>query len=308
MYYFLFFILFIIAFLTGMAILRIGLFNISGEKLKIWLEKLTYSPLLGLLAGTGVTAVLQSSSAVMVITIGLIAANVLSFRQSIGIILGTNIGTTFTAEFIAVDLESYTFPIFLIGMAVLFLPNFFARSIGFIFIGISLIFSAMAGFENLAAPFSTLSLAGKALNYLNSHRIESLLAGVVVTAIIQSSTAATGIIMGFLSANILSIETGIAMMLGANIGTCATALIAAVGSGKEARLCAYAHVWLNVLGAMLFFPFIEMLSYAASQIAKQPDVQLAHASVIFNVLVSLLVLPFAEKFGSFIIRMHGKNG
>jgi phosphate:Na+ symporter len=128
-----------------------------------------------------------------------------------------------------------------------------------------------------------------------------------MTAIIQSSTAMTGIAMGFLTAGLLQLDAGIAIVLGANIGTCITAIIASIGGGKESRLAAFAHVWLNVFGVLLFIPLIPFLSEKAYLLASQRDVQLAHISVIFNVVTSIMVLPFATKFGEMILYIHGKR-
>lgn len=306
MLYLILFILLILLFIIGMTILRTGLFNSSAESLKHWLVKLTGTPVRGMLVGTIVTGILQSSSAVMVITIGLISARMLSFRQSIGIILGTNIGTTFTTEFITFDIDKLIVPMAIIGAILVLIHNTTTRSLGFIFLGLSFIFTAMNGFELLAGPLSNLPLVAHTIIELNNSHFFGVAAGIILTAIIQSSTATTGIAMGFLSSNVLGIDTGIAIMLGANIGTCITGYIASIGSGEESKLCAFAHIWLNILGVIVFFPFITLLSIFALALADKPDVQLAHVSVIFNCISSIIVLPFAYKFGDFIIRTHGK--
>lgn len=284
-----------------------GLFNASAQSLERWLIKLTDTPLRGLLVGTIVTGILQSSSAVMVITIGLLSARIMTFRQSIGIILGTNIGTTFTTEFITFDINSILVPMAVIGAVLLLIGNTKIRSLGVVLLGLSFVFTAMNGFEYLAGPVSNLSFMSESISHLKDSHFVSVLAGVGVTAIIQSSTATTGIVMGFLSTNVFGIETGIAIMLGANIGTCITGYIASIGSGEDSKLCAYAHIWLNLLGVIVFFPFISMLADFASTLAGKPEVQLAHISVVFNCISSVLVLPFAYKFGDFIIHVHGKK-
>lgn len=307
MLYLFLFILLILLFIIGMTILRTGLFNSSAESLKFWLVKLTGTPLRGMLVGTIVTGILQSSSAVMVITIGLISARMLSFRQSIGIILGTNIGTTFTTEFITFEINALIVPMVIIGAILILVSSHVARSIGMIFLGLSFIFTAMNGFELLAEPLSSLPFMDQTIINLNNSHLLGVVAGIILTAIIQSSTATTGIVMGFLSGNVLGIDTGISIMLGANIGTCITGYIASIGSGEESKLCAYAHIWLNIIGVIVFYPFITLLSDMALVLADKPEVQLAHISVIFNCISSILVLPFAYKFGGFIIRTHGKT-
>ena len=110
--------------------------------------------------------------------------------------------------------------------------------------------------------------------------------------------------MGFITGDQLSLSAGIALMLGSNIGTCVTGYIASIGAGKEAKLTAYAHIWLNILGVALFYPFFDYLLLAASSFTDEKHVQLAHASVIFNVICSLLVLPFVNLFSRFILLLH----
>lgn len=306
MQYIILFILCIGLFIFGMTIVRIGLFNLSADKLKFWLMKLTKTPLKGMLTGTAVTALLQSSSTVMVITIGLISAKILTFPQSIGIILGTNIGTTFKTELITFDLGAYLVPLALIGAFLFLLKNKNARSIGMLIFGISAVFTAMKGFEMLAGPLTDIPFIKHTLISLNQSIIIGILVGAGFTAIIQSSTAMTGITMGFLTAGLLNLDAGIAVMLGANIGTCITAFIASIGSGQESRLAAYAHIWLNVAGVLLYIPLIPLLTNIAPALAIGPDVQLAHISVIFNVSTSLLALPFANHFGRMILYLHKK--
>ncbi|MBU8916501.1 Na/Pi symporter [Bacillus sp. FJAT-29953] len=307
MLYILLFVLCILIFIFGMTIIRFGLFNLSANKLKSWLIKLTSTPLKGMLTGTFITALLQSSSAVMVITIGLISARIMTFPQSIGIILGTNIGTTFKTELITFDIDAVLVPFAIIGAILILFPNKKARSIGMLLFGIASVFTAMKGFERLAEPLTSMNVIHQFILSINDNILMSLLTGTIITAIIQSSTAMTGITMGFLTAGLLQLDAGIAIVLGANIGTCITAIIASIGGGKESKLAAYAHVWLNVFGVLLFIPLIPLLTENAPLLAARKDVQLAHISVIFNVVSSLLVLPFATKFGEMILFLHDRR-
>lgn len=300
------FILCIGIFIFGMNIIRIGLFHLSAAKLKTWLIKLTSSPFKGMLTGIFMTALLQSSTAVMVIMIGLISAKIMTFPQSIGIILGTNIGTTFKTEIITFNIERAIVPLAVIGTLLILIKNKKARSIGMLLFGIAAVFTAMNGFERLAGPLTSLSFVHLGLLSLNDSLALSLLLGAGLTVIIQSSTAMTGISMGFLTAGLLRLDAAIAIVLGANIGTCITAVIAALGAGQEAKLAAYTHVWLNVFGVLLFIPLIPQLTVLAPYLAGAKDVQLAHISVIFNVVTSLLILPFANRFGEMILFIHKK--
>src|SRR3954465_3494481 len=306
MLYILLFVLSILLFIFGMTIIRFGLFNLSANKLKIWLIKLTSTPLKGMLTGTFITALLQSSSAVMVITIGLISARIMTFPQSIGIILGTNIGTTFKTELITFDIDGILVPLAISGALLILFKNKKARSIGMLLFGIASVFTSMKGFELLAQPLTGMPFINKFILSMNDNIALSLITGTVITSIIQSSTAMTGIAMGFLTAGLLQLDAGIAIVLGANIGTCITALIASIGGGKESRLAAFAHVWLNVFGVLVFIPLIPLLTENAVLLASRADIQLAHISVIFNVATSLIVLPFATQFGKMILYLHDR--
>lgn len=300
------FFLLIGLFIYGMTLLRSGLYNLSADSLKSWLSVLTNSPWKGLIIGTFITAILQSSSAVMIITIGMVSAKMLTFPQSIGIILGTNIGTTFTTELITFNIESYIIPLAVAGSILVFIKWKNLQSAGFALLGISAVFAAMRGFEYLAGSLKNNDMVNSLLLALDGSHLYAVAAGIVITAIIQSSTATTGIIMGFLTAGAMELDTAIAIMLGSNIGTCVDAYLASIGSGREAKLSAYAHIWLNVIGVAAFYPFINTLALLGQNAAGHADVQLAHISVLFNVVSSLLVLPFANQFGRFIIKLHDR--
>ncbi|MCU9613926.1 Na/Pi symporter [Caldibacillus lycopersici] len=299
------FIIYIVLFIAGMTVMRTGLVNVAGEKMKDWLLKFTSTPLKGMLFGIFITMILQSSSAVMIITIGLIAARLLTFSQSIGIILGTNIGTTATIEFLAYGPDQFILPLIIIGSVFIVFPYKKIRSTGLFFYGLGAIFLAMLGFEKLAQPLSDNPYLGPIFLQMNESMSIAVLFGCILTAIIQSSTAMTGITMGFMEGHILTLPAAIAIMLGANIGTCVDTYVASIGGGKEAKLSAYAHIWLNIIGVVLFLPFIQPFAHLIQQLASLPDQQIAHASVLFNVVVSLLILPFAKQFARFIEKIHG---
>jgi phosphate:Na+ symporter len=299
------FILLIGVFIFGMTLLRSGLAAISGESFKIRLTQITDAPWKGLLVGILITCILQSSSAVMVITLGIISTGMLSFTQSIGIILGTNIGTTITTELITFDIQAFLIPIMVSSIVCLLVRKRKIQNIGLILLGISFVFTAMGGFEHLAGPLRELTFMDQLLLSLNDSYLYSVLAGIILTGIIQSSTATTGIIMGFLTSGAMDVDTGVAIILGSNIGTCVDVLLASIGGGREAKLTAYAHIWLNVLGVLAFYPFIGWLAGVGTELAHSPDVQLAHTSVLFNIICSLIVLPFAHSFGKMIVKIHG---
>lgn len=307
MLYLLLFIGLAASFLLGMTWLRVGLFNLSGGTMEKFLRKMTNNPVSGFIAGIIMTAVLQSSSAVTVIAVGLVSARILSFPQTIGIILGTNIGTTVTLQFFTFNLSKIIIPFLAIGICMMFFRNASMRSGGFIFIGIGIIFAAMNGFEWLSGPLANVDYIQNIIFLMRDYMVLAFLMGMFLTALIQSSTVMTGIAMSFLAAGIFPLETGIAIMLGANIGTCATGLLAAIGAGHEARLTAFAHMWLNIAGALLFLPFTHLLAELSSLLADTPESRLAQASVIFNIACSCAVLPFSKQFGKLIVYIHGRK-
>ena len=294
-------------FLGGMYLLRTALFNLSSDKLKYWLATLTDSPWKGLLLGFAVTAVLQSSSAVSIIVIGLVAGQLIRFSQAIGIILGANIGTTLTTEIITLDIDSMILPIGILGVLLFFINRKSTRSIGLVLIGLAAIFGAMLGIEQLAAPLTEMLFIEQLFNNLDNNRFYAVLVGILVCAIIQSSTTTTAITMGFIAAGALNLDTAIAIVLGANIGTCVDAWFASIGSGKEAKLTAWSHIWINIIGVIIFFPLIGVLANIGIMLTDRPEVQIAHISVIFNVLSSLMILPFTNRFATLITKVHDRS-
>jgi phosphate:Na+ symporter len=304
MYELILFTIFICIFLLGMGFLRIGLFNLSGDSMQSFLSTVTNKPWKGFLTGTFLTGILQSSSAVMVMTVGLVSAGCLTFPQTIGIILGTNIGSTLTTEFITFSLEKWVVPGVILGAALCFVPKTAYRSIGVALIGLSAIFTAMGGFKMLAGPISSYEIIQRLLGSMEEHLFLAILTGIFITAIIHSSSATIGITMSFIIGDQVSVFTAIAVMLGSNIGTCITGYMASIGSGPEAKFTAYAHIWLNVLGVVAFIPFIGSLESMAALLTTDKAVQLAHASVLFNSITSLLVLPVSKYFSRFIMMLH----
>jgi phosphate:Na+ symporter len=296
-------------FLIGMLLLKFGLYFMSARKLKTWLTKFTTTPLQGFIAGTVITALLQSSSAVMVMTIGLVTARYLTFRQSLGIILGANIGSTVTTEIITLDIAKGSISLCIIGsLLVLFSRGRMFYSLGIIFVGFACAFFAMDGFQQSAKPLSLHPNVHELLMNTNDSSLFGIIVGTVLTSIIQSSAATLGIAMGFLTEHIITLPAGIAILLGANIGTCVTGLLASIGSSNEAKLAAYTHLWFNIIGVIAFYPFIHSLALLAGKLANAPDLQLAHISVLFNVICSVVALPFTHWIEKWILFLHGKKG
>jgi phosphate:Na+ symporter len=295
-------------FLLGMFMMKAGFYALSGHRLKRWLLRFTNTPWQGFLTGTVTTGLMQSSSAVMVITVGLVSTGYLTFRQSIGIILGSNIGSTITTEIMTLHVGDNAIPLLFIGVILVFFGRYRpAYSIGMILVGLASLFFAMDGFSQLAKPLAAYPIIDEWLKKTAHSPFIGIMIGIIFTAMIHSSAAMIGIAMGFLNEHLLTLPAGIAILLGANIGTCVTGLLASIGSTYEAKLTAYTHLWFNVVGVVVFSFFIGPLASIASRLSTSPDVQLAHVSVLFNVICSLAALPFTRWIEAAILFFHGRR-
>lgn len=297
---------FIMLFFLGMTVLRTGLYQLSYHKMEYFLANFTKNTYVGILTGTIATTVLQSSSLIMVLTISFVSIGFLSFRQSIGIMLGANIGTTVTGELMAFSnvIPETTFVI--IGAIMIFINNRTIFSLGTILFGLGTIFVALDGFESLAEYVSQIPALTETIQFASETPTAGVWVGLVVSAIIQSSSATVGLTMSFLHEGILPLSASIAIVLGSNIGTCVTSILAILGTKKQAKLVAMSHVWFNIVGVLLFIPFLGWLSDLAQLLATDVKEQLAHISVLFNVLMVLFLLPFINLFEKFIIKIHAK--
>lgn len=295
----------LLVFLFGMKLMEFALFQWTGSWLKAVLRRMTRSPLRGLLVGTGTTALLQSSSAVSVITIGFVNAGILTFPQTLGIILGTNIGSCITTELIGLKMGGNVTPALLLSSTVWLLTwiprlrSLAAVSKAMLAIrGISLSIAGfcfiLLGIQFMQAIVPYLQEHGL-LSWFIEHAQRSLLwgiiAGAILTAVIHSSAAAIAMTMGLAALSMIPVPLGIAIVLGANIGTCATALVASIGGSRFGQYVAYSHILLNIGGAILFYPFITQLHALSAIFTGEPSSQIAHAQTLFNLISSMLALP-----------------
>jgi phosphate:Na+ symporter len=280
--------------------MRLGFQNLAGKKMADWLARCTRTPVHSFSVGLLATFVLQSSSAVTVLTIGLTQAGLIGFAQTVGIILGTNVGTTVTTELIALRLESLAVPMLLVGVAFWLQPRRLFRCIGLVVAGFGLIFLGIDTMQVMAKPLEQ-SQTFRSLFLESSHSLWiGLITGTIFTALIHSSSATTAITMGLMSHQILSMETALAIVLGANIGTCFTAIIASIGTNAASRQVAWCHTLFNVAGALLFLPLLSQLARVSVFLTDSPSMQIAHAQTIFNLICSLAALPFASRIAAVI--------
>ncbi|MBL7008240.1 MAG: Na/Pi cotransporter family protein [Planctomycetes bacterium] len=283
-------------FLFGMELLSQSLKAVAGDRMKSILTRLTSNRLLGVLTGGFVTAVIQSSSVTTVLVVGFISAGLMSLSQAVGVILGADIGTTITAQIIAFKITHYALLLVAIGYGVVF----FSRGetwkqhgkgllgLGLVFFGMHLMGETMVPLRDYP-PF----LAWMAEM---EHPLLGILAGAAFTALVQSSSATTGVVIVLASQDLVSLPAGIALIFGANIGTCVTALLASIGRPREAVRAAVVHIVFKVVGVLIWLAFIPELAALVGRLSEQAPRQIAHAHTVFNVANTLVFLPLAGVF------------
>ena len=296
-------------FLYGMDMMGKGLESAAGNRLKTILEKLTSNRLMGVLVGTLVTCVIQSSSATTVMVVGFVNAGLMNLSQAFGVILGANIGTTITAQIIAFDLSQWA-PLFIIIGVV---PLLFSKKQS-----IQSYFTIVAGFGILFFGMNTMSTSMEPLrdsqwflSFISSFEnpIMGVLVGVIFTAIIQSSSASIGILQALAASGVIGVSAGhsagLYLVLGANIGTCITAVLASTNGNTMAKRAAVIHVMANIIGTIWFgllIAFVPIPEVVASWSPNDPARIIANFHTIFNVVNTILLLPF----GGLVIKLINK--
>ena len=296
-------------FLFGMSVMGEGLEKSAGSKLKTILERLTSSPLKGFVLGLAVTAVIQSSSATTVMVVGFVNSGIMSLRQAIGIIMGANVGTTVTSWILSLSgiegdsmfmqmlkPSSFSPVLAVIGIILyLFVKNSKKKDIGAILLGFAVL---MFGMETMSGAVEPLKDVPEFTNILLlfSNPILGVLVGAVLTAIIQSSSASVGILQALSATGSITFGSAIPIIMGQNIGTCATAMLSSIGANKNARRTAIVHLYFNIIGTVVFLAlFYSLKAIFDFQFVNQPINQLGIAIVhtCFNLLTTAIMLPFA---------------
>jgi phosphate:Na+ symporter len=314
-------------FLFGMKLMETALQLWAGPYLQLWLERFTRTPVRGLATGTALTALLQSSTAITVIAIGLVNAGILTFPRTLGIILGTNIGTCLTTELLGMSIGGLGMPLLLTGAGAWLAswlagplpppaqpagasaapgPNTAAaaqpadtlhrwlRSVrysGLAVSGFALVLLGIDVMQTIGPALQSRGLFTWFIQQAQQSLLWGVLAGAAVTALVHSSAAVIAMAMGLSAIQAISPELGIAITLGANVGTCVTAMIASIGGSRAGSFVAWSHILLNVGGAVLFYPLIGLLAQLSAVFNDNPSAQIARAQTIFNITCSLVALP-----------------
>jgi phosphate:Na+ symporter len=298
--------------LTAIVLFVFGLENfskeieqISGEHFRKFLSNATKWPLVGVLIGAVVTAVIQSSSATSVISISLVNAGVLSFKHSVGIIFGSNIGTTITAQLVAFKLTNFAPFLIIIGFFLSIIRNrlsIFGKTIfyfGFVFFSLNLIASSL---EPLQANESLMKILSQPQN-----PFYAILFGCLFTAIVQSSSVTTGLAIVFTQQGLLGLENAVPIIMGANIGTTATAFIAVFNMDIAAKKAALSHFLFNTGGVIIFTPILLIFGHHLSTIKMDPAIALASIHLVFNLATSLIFTLAINPFTRFVDLIMGEG-
>lgn len=294
-------------FIYGMNQMGKGLELLAGNKLQDILEKLTSNKLLGVLIGTVVTAIIQSSSATTVMTVGFVNSKILTLKQAIYIIMGANIGTTVTGLILTLNVEAIAPLAAFIGMVMmLFMTRRKYKYSGTILFGFGVLFMGMAMMGDAVTPLAENDEFKNILATANNPLL-GILMGTLFTAIIQSSSATTGVLITLANNGLLQFSSAFYLVLGTNIGTCFTSVLASLGSNKNAKRVAVSHITFNLIGTIIFsiiaiiLPLITFIESWTPMVSQQ----IAFLHLVFNITTTVLLLPFTnqlEKIANNVIR------
>jgi phosphate:Na+ symporter len=294
-------------FLYGMAKMSEGMKKTSGNRMRDIIHAITKNRFMALIIGGFVTMVVQSSSATTVMLVSFVQAGLMTFTQSLGVILGADIGTTVTTQLIAFNFDDYALLIIATGFGMhLVSGKEKIKNIGEIVLGFGILFYGMKLMSDTMEPLRNYPLFIETMGRLKSP-LMGLLMGTVFTGLIQSSAATAGIVIVLAQQGLITLETGIPIILGANIGTCVTAGLASINSSREAKRVALAHVCFKLLGVLIFIfwvpGFADLIRYISRWFASDVARQIANAHTIFNVSLGLFFLPMVNFLSKIMIKI-----
>lgn len=291
-------------FLYGMEKMSNGMKSTAGNKMRSILASLTKNRIIALIVGAFVTMVIQSSSATTVMLVSFVQAGLLNLVQSMGVILGADIGTTITAQMIAFKLTDYALLMVAVGFLLKLLGKTEkSKSVGDIVLGFGILFFGMKLMSDAMNPLRSYPAFINLMKDLENPFL-GILIGAAFTALVQSSSATTGVLIVLAQQGLISLEGGIPVIFGANIGTCVTAALAGIGASREAKRVAIAHILFKIAGVLLFIfwipQFADLIRALAGKFGSGTARQLANAHTLFNVSLGLFFLPFIPLFSKII--------
>ncbi|ADL08211.1 Na/Pi cotransporter family protein [Thermosediminibacter oceani] len=289
-------------FIYGMKLMGEGLERAAGDRLRAILELFTRNRILGVLTGTLVTSIIQSSSATTVMVIGLVNAGLMDLLQAIGVIMGANIGTTVTAQLIAFRLTKAALPAIGVGTALhLFSKSKKQKFLGQVVLGFGLLFFGMQTMEVALKPLAAMPEFINFMANFGKTPVLGVLAGFLTTGIVQSSSATIGILQALAGQGIVDISIALPILFGDNIGTCVTAMLASIGTNVTARRAALLHLTFNVIGTVIFMLILPLFQTFIVHTSSDPVRQIANAHTFFNVINTIIQLPFAVLLVNLVI-------
>lgn len=289
-------------FLYGMQMMGNGLEAAAGDRLKQILEKLTSNRFLGVLVGAAVTAVIQSSSATTVMVVGFVNAQMMTLKQAVWIIMGANVGTTITGQLIALDVSAIAPMIAFIGVAlVMFSKSQKTTDLGQIIAGLGILFIGMNMMSTAMMPLR------ESKDFVNlvthfSNPLVGILVGAGFTALIQSSSASVGILQALAASGVIGLDGAVYVLFGQNIGTCITAVLASIGTSREAKQATAIHLSFNIIGTLIFTlvcMYTPLVHLVISWTPYNATAQIANMHTLFNICTTLLLLPFGSYLAAF---------
>ena len=283
--------------LYGMYILSEGLQKIAGKKLREALTSLTKNRIISMGLGALVTILFQSSTATTVILVGLTSASIISLRQTLAVILGTDIGTTVTAQLIALKVTEISLPVVGIGATIIFFSKKHKhKRIGQVLIGFGLLFLGLKIMSDTMYPLRDDPMFSKMLLQMSDSPLLAMIVAAIFTFLVHSSAATIGIIMLLSMQHLIALEPAIYMLFGANVGTAFTAVLSSLGSSRESQRVATAHLLFKVVGVLLFLPFVTPFADIMQKITSNAGFQVANVHTFFNIVIALLFAPFIAQF------------
>lgn len=291
-------------FLYGMKIMSDALQKSAGDRMKRLLEILTKNKLIAVLVGTTITAIIQSSSATTVMVVGLVNAGIMNLTQAVGVIMGANIGTTMTAQIIAFKFKDIIPYAIIIGAAlVLFTNKKSYKQLGEFFLGFGILFMGMHAMSDAMKPLKDIPAFTQFMVDLQHNPLLGVLAGLGLTAIVQSSSATIGILQALAMQGLVPIEAALPILFGDNIGTCATALLASIGASVTAKRAAIMHLTFNIIGTVIFVILLKPVLSLVVATATEPVRQIANAHTFFNLANTFIQLPFSALLIAFATKV-----
>ncbi len=296
-------------FLYGMQMMSNGLEAAAGNKMKQILEKLTSNRFKAVLVGAAITAVIQSSSATTVMVVGFVNSGLMTLNQAVWIIMGANIGTTITGQLIALDMGAIAPLIAFLGVAcIMFMKSERARHIAGIFAGLGVLF---IGMDMMSASMAPLRDSEMFMNFMTnfSNPLVGILVGAVFTAVIQSSSASVGILQALAATGMIPLSSAVYVLFGQNIGTCITAVLASIGTKTNAKRTTVIHLSFNIIGTTIFTILCMVTPFVSWMEAfnTDPVAQIANTHTVFNIVTTLLLLPFGNLLAEFATKILPEN-